>query len=486
MSDSRQYATCALVLAAGNGSRLRSKTPKPVHRLLGVPLLARTLFSLERAGITDAYVVLGYEADWVRTEIEKIDRIGLRIHWLAHSEWKKPNGLSVLAAESALSEPFILTMADHIFDSAIVERLLANRHLLQGIDLAVDYNLADVFDIDDATKVEVKGDRIVSIGKSLPSYQAIDTGCFLASPALFQAIRDAHAEGKSALSDGVQRLADAGLARVTDVSERLWLDIDTPEAMAEAERKLLAGVRKSTDGPISKHVNRPISAALSRQLVKTKVTPNQLSVGTLGIGIVAAISAGIGGYFGFLISGILFQTASILDGVDGEVAKLTFQSTPRGEWIDTACDQVSYIAFLIGLLIGVYRSPLPEFYFQIGVLGVLAGVVSIANISAYLIRHQESGSALTVQYGFQSGNGGLSRIMRFVQYLGKRDLLAFLALILAVFGKLPLGLVLFGIGGTFLLLPATSLANLSSLRRAQRLQKAQAAIPVSRAQHDTA
>ena len=484
VSDHSQGVSKALVLAAGNGTRLKSATPKPVLHLLGVPLLARTLFTLERSGITDAYVVLGYEADRIKHEIERISMLKIRVHWLYNDRWKRPDGLSVLAGESMLPEPFILTMADHVFESSVVTTLRENAHRLQGIELAVDYDVDRVSDVADATKVRLESDRIVAIGKTLPSYDAIDTGVFLASPALFAAVREACDEGEAALSDGVQRLADAGMARATDIGGRMWHDIDTLEEVSKAERKLLASVGKATDGPISRHINRPISTALSRRLVNTPLTPNQISVGNLAISLVSAALAALGGYLPFLLSGILFQIASVLDGTDGEIAKLTFRTSRRGEWIDTVCDQVSYFAFLVGLVVGVYRSQLPDFYFLAGILGLVSASLSMMAILFYLLRHKGSGSALTVQYGFQNGTGILSRVLRMVQYLGKRDMFAFLVLVLAVIGQLPMGLVLFGFGATFVLLPATIRANLPAFRQPSAAPQPRRPAPVFVAQHE--
>ncbi len=461
VSDHKHDVTSALILAAGNGKRLRSQAPKPTYRLLGVPLLARTLFSLERAGITDAYVVLGYEAELVRREIERVDGLNVHVHWLYNERWRQPNGLSALQAESVLDGPFILTMADHIFDPSVVRTLREKASDLKGIDLAVDYNIDRVVDLDDATKVQVACDRIVAIGKTLTSYDAIDTGVFLASPVLFETLHEASAAGRASLSDGVQRLADAGMARVTDIGDRMWQDIDTPADVAEAGRRLLVSVRKSTDGPIARYINRPISTVISRLLVRTRVTPNQISISTLGISLLAAGIAAVGGYTTFLVGGILFQLASILDGADGEVAKLTFRTSRRGEWIDTACDQASYVVFLIGLLIGVYRSPVPDIYFRLGVLGLVSASLSMASISIYLMRQKGSGSALAIRYGFQDGSGLLSRVLRAARSFGRRDMFAFLVFALAVVGQLPFGLALFGLGSTFLLLPVTVKANLT-------------------------
>ena len=461
MNDTPETVSQALVLAAGAGSRLKSHTPKPLTRVLGVSLLGRTLFSLQKAGVTDAYVVVGHEAEQVRAGIEKITRLGLTVHWIHNPEWHEANGVSVLAGEAELDGPFFLTMTDHLFHPDVVKSLQRSG-TRGGINLAVDYDVDSVVDLDDATKVQVSEGRIVAIGKSLANYNAIDTGVFLASPALFDAIREARAEGNASLSAGVQKLAGEGLARVTDIGDHMWHDVDTPEDLVEAERKLLKGVLKASDGPVARYINRPISTALSRLVVNTPITPNQISVSTLVISLVSAGFAARGGYVGFLIAGLLFQIASIVDGTDGEVAKLTFRTSQRGEWIDTVCDNISYLAFLLGLIVGVYRSPLPALYYQTGILGFIAGAGSILNLAFSVRRQKRSGSFLSVRYGYEDGTGLGSRVMRVAHFMGKRDFFAFLALVLAVVGQLPLALPLFGVGATLLLFPATLQVNLRS------------------------
>jgi 1L-myo-inositol 1-phosphate cytidylyltransferase / CDP-L-myo-inositol myo-inositolphosphotransferase len=459
--------TQALILAAGMGSRLQSGTPKPLQRVLGLPLLARTMFTLQRAGVTDVYVVVGYEAERVMKGMRRWERDGLTVHWIQNPDWREPNGVSVLAGEDELDGPFYLTMTDHLFQPAVLDAL-ARVGARDGINLAVDYRVGEVLDLDDATKVRVAEGRIAQIGKALTEYDAIDTGVFLASPKLFQALRAARADGEMSLSAGVQRLAAEGHALVTDIGDLMWQDVDNQADLAEAKRKLLAGIRKDSDGAISRFLNRPLSTALSRVLVNTPVTPNQISVSTLVISLIAAGYAASGGYLHFLIAGVLFQIASIVDGTDGEVAKLKFQTSHRGEWIDTVCDNLSYLAFLIGLIVGVQRSELPSFYFLAGVVGFVAAAASIANLTSYVAREKDSGSFLSVRYGYQDGTGLGARFMRAVHFMGKRDFFAFLALVLAIMGQLPLALPIFGVGATLLLFPATLKANVTSWRRQRR------------------
>ncbi len=467
MTDTSQGVTQALVLAAGLSSRLKGAKPKPLQPVLGVPLLARTWYTFQRAGVTDVYVVVGHEADMVRSEMARWYRAGLTIHWIFNPDWHELNGTSVLAAEAELDGPFFLSMSDHLFQADVVTAL-ARTGARTGINLAVDYQIDRVLDLDDATKVRVEDGRIAAIGKTLSEYDAIDTGVFLASPSLFGAIREAKESGEASLSAGVQRLAANDRAWVTDIEGLMWQDVDTPADLAEASRRLLTGVRKDSDGPISRYLNRPLSTTLSRLLVHTPVTPNQISVSTLVISLISAGFAAAGGYLNFLVAGVLFQIASIVDGTDGEIAKLKFQASRRGEWIDTVCDNLSYLAFLGGLIIGVHRSGLPPFYALAGIVGFIAAAGSITNLTSSVARQKRSGSFLSVRYGYEDGTGWGSRFMRVVHFLGKRDFFAFLALALAVAGQLPLALLIWGVGATLVLFPATLKVNVSSWLRQRR------------------
>jgi len=453
--------THALVLAAGRGSRLGGDRPKPTRTLLGVPLLARTLFTLQEAGVTDAYVVLGYGAEAVREAIDAVERLRVRVHWLHNERWDRPNGWSVLTAESSLHQPFFLSMADHVFDASAAERLLEGAQGLEGIDLLVDRDVERIDDVEEATKVRVEDGRIVDIGKSITGYDAIDTGLFLATPALFQALRESMALGGETLSDGVQRLAEAGMARAIDGDGASWQDVDTPEDMVRAERKLLEQLRGRHDGPIARYFNRPISTRISRRIAGTRITPNQVSLGALGVGLVCAAFAAVGGFGWWLVTGLLVQLASILDGVDGEIARLKFQGSLKGEWVDTICDNVSYVVFLIGLTIGAYRTGAPELFVWTGATAVVASFLGLTNINLYLARERSSGSARSVKYGYQDETKEvtlLTRVLRVLHYVGKRDMFSVVILLLAIFGQLTLLLPIVGIGATLLLVPATTKA----------------------------
>ena len=109
-----------------------------------------------------------------------------------------------------------------------------------------------MLDIDDATKVKSDGTRILDIGKKIETYDRIDCGVFCVSQRLPQMLSEIRAtKGDCSLSDGVKQLALAGRARIADIGDGFWQDVDTPLDRDHAERALaahdpLAGRRTGT------------------------------------------------------------------------------------------------------------------------------------------------------------------------------------------------------------------------------------------------
>lgn len=224
------------------GTRLRTSDddlPKPLHVVGGVPLVERTIRTLAEAGIARVVVVTGFMADAVIAALGALAVPGVTVEHVHNAEFQKANGISVLVGGAAVGGPFVLSMADHVYVPAIA-RLVAGCDLAAAdLYLATDPRIDDVLDIDDATKVRTEAGRIVDIGKTIATYDRIDCGVFAVTPCLLDALRAVRAErGDCSLSDGVRRLAEAGRARVADVGDSFWQDVDTPADRAHAERLL--------------------------------------------------------------------------------------------------------------------------------------------------------------------------------------------------------------------------------------------------------
>lgn len=231
----------ALILAAGNGSRLQpalEHVPKPLMSVGGLPLLQRVILGARHAGINEFVIVVGHKGQAVKNYFAQHPIAGVTLQWVDNDEYEKANGISVLKARPELREPFLLLMADHIFEPDTARRLL-QQPLVEGeIILAVDRKVGQIFDIEDATKVRLLGDRVTDIGKTLSGYDAVDTGMFLCSLALLDALQASLVAGDCALSDGVRHLAQQGCVRAFDVRNALWCDVDTPAAVRHAETLL--------------------------------------------------------------------------------------------------------------------------------------------------------------------------------------------------------------------------------------------------------
>ena len=161
----------------------------------------------------------------------------MRLNAIPNPDWQKQNGISVLCAAGKVRAPFLLTMGDHLFQTAILERIAEKSDPTQ-LNLAVDQKIETIFDIDDAMKVQIKKDRVVAIGKQLTNYDAIDTGIFLCPNELFDYLQRAKQNGDCSLADGVRLMAADNKVKAIDIGDAWWQDVDTPEMRARAEEEL--------------------------------------------------------------------------------------------------------------------------------------------------------------------------------------------------------------------------------------------------------
>jgi len=223
----------AVILAAGLGQRLNrlsGELPKPLMPFCGAPLIEHVMLGARQAGIERFVVVVGHKGGMVRRWFEASSLRGTSVAFVENTEYRKSNGVSLLAAKSVLAQPFLLLMTDHIFDPSAAGTLIRQPLDDKEVILAVDRKLDCIFDMDDATKVLSMGDYIIQIGKNIARYDAIDTGMFLCSPAIFDSLEAAMTKGNCSLSDGMQRMASQRKLRAFDIGDALWQDIDTPEA----------------------------------------------------------------------------------------------------------------------------------------------------------------------------------------------------------------------------------------------------------------
>ncbi len=364
-----------LIIAAGRGSRLSNRVDsKPLISLLGLSLIERVMLIAKKSGLNNFYVVTGYNGEKVRHFLDRFSQSkNVKITHIKNEEWERGNGLSVLKAKSLLNENFILLMGDHIFNESILIRLKDKRIAKNEVMLAVDYNIKNnkLINSEDVTKVSVKDNRILDIGKNIKRYNAYDTGIFLCSPAIFNAIQESIGKGDDSLSGGMMALAKKGKAKVFDIKDNFWIDVDDERTFKKVEKKLLANLKKASDGPISRYLNRPISSRITKYLVRGSITPNHISFFSFILSVLSAFFFFSGGYINLVIGGIIAQMLSVIDGCDGEIARLKFQITEFGGWFDAVLDRYADALVLFGLTCYVYFENLNFLPLLIGFLAII-------------------------------------------------------------------------------------------------------------------
>lgn len=147
-----------------------------------------------------------------------------------------------------------------------------------------------------------------------------------------------------------QRLPRIDVASSATSEHLAWHTIGSKTDIPGAERFLLGRLTKKADGIISRNINRKMSLAITGRLMRTKVTPNQVTAVVLLIGILSGPAiVFFGGYWGLVLGGLLYYASSVLDGCDGELSRLRFQGTPYGAWLDTVVDDTVGLSYILGL-----------------------------------------------------------------------------------------------------------------------------------------
>jgi phosphatidylglycerophosphate synthase len=214
-----------------------------------------------------------------------------------------------------------------------------------------------------------------------------------------------------------------------------WQRVLSEEDRLVAEQKLDKWLFKSTDGVFAR-MNRKVSIPISRQLIKFPITPNMVSLFTLGVSFLAGVFFALGGRGNMLLGAILSVFASILDGSDGEVARLTFQDSAFGCWLETVCDYLYYVFIFAGMMIGLLsRGPVYWTWGALLFLGALASFLTTA-----MQRHRMAGdrperylSLWQAQASRRRSNPFLY-LSRHTEFLIKRCCMPYLVLAFALFG----------------------------------------------------
>ncbi|MBP7584531.1 MAG: CDP-alcohol phosphatidyltransferase family protein, partial [Spirochaetes bacterium] len=209
-----------------------------------------------------------------------------------------------------------------------------------------------------------------------------------------------------------------------------------------AEERLVAYIRDNTPGFIARNINKAISLPISRVLSRTRIHPNWLTVFNMIVGFSSAFLIARNSYWFIVLGGLFFQLASVFDGVDGEVAKMTLKVSKLGGWLDTVSDNGTLLLFLSAssylYFINSESALVPAIFIALLFLGL--GIM-IGSMVSFLRKHTDSGSLVTYDKEFLQKLPDSDPLVRFIhrlKYYTKKEFfsLAFFAICLT--GKIHL------------------------------------------------
>ncbi len=304
------------------------------RRVAGLPLMERTLRILQRSDIEDVTIV---STDSV------VERLG----------WGRDLDLHIRHTEqwTGLGEPVLAITADLAFEPRLLSRTMERAS--ERIDLWV-----------------------------LPGEQ--QTG-----------IAVGRLKGRFSTFEELIGSQDPGEAREAELpSEWTCHRIRTRADARGFHRHLERHLIKSADGMFASW-NRRLSLPLTRVLARLPVTPNMVTYFTLAVSAYGAYWLARGGYWEMLLGALVTQIASILDGNDGELARLKIVDGDFGTWLDTICDYIAYFLTFGGITWGLYSRSGASLYLWVGGLmfaGALLSMVWLSYFRRYRVPRGEAGN----------------------------------------------------------------------------------------------
>jgi len=328
-------AGTALIVATNEGG---------LQQVFGLPVVWRLALLMRRAGVEAVHVVSRYE--------------------------------SMLTALSGLIAPetrHIVRDAEELDE--VVSKIIVGRHervLVARADLAVDRRSLSL--LVQAAGRGVDGDSIYVLRSSEASdLEGIYAAREHALSSVAHAIWSSERSGLKILEKAERFAATPGLPCIAGGEHA---------SVSAVEERLIAALPLATagrDGFMARHVDRHFSPCISRKLARTGVTPNQITLSNVAIGFAGAFLLSRGSYWSQLVGSLFFLFCVVLDGVDGEVARLKLQESVFGHYLDIITDNVVHVAIFVGIAVGLRyqtgdRGYLYALGFLLGGFGVCACV----------------------------------------------------------------------------------------------------------------
>ncbi len=372
-----------VILAAGEASRFRPYSelaPKCLMELEpGVSILDFILERVKRVGLKKILIV-------TRPEGSKLlrDRVADEVEIIEADLGSFENLYSMGLAARRIDGSFLVLMSDHIFECNLLRAVIEHAKDAEEAFLVCLDREPPVLEAEEGLKLRVLDGKIVEADKAMAPLHGIDTGIIFCNDSARRYIEEAlkRKGPKASIKDALNLAAAEGEVGFVDVTGFLWKDIDTPKDLEKARtlywKILKRELVRPSDGLISRYLNRPLSSPISVALYRRRiyVNPNIISLLSFFTSLVGAIFLALGS---LIPGGVLVQTSSIIDGIDGEVARLFKSSSRFGAVFDSFLDRVADLLIVFGIIFALWPLEIP--------LAIIAALASANVVLVSYITH---------------------------------------------------------------------------------------------------
>jgi len=434
-TDGRSHV--AVILA--NNLHVNSSFGARLPEVGALPVLLRAILGAEKAGAERIVVVLNpATASWVKRGLLSTRRTPRSLEWfeIGDKGTSLPSLLGQLTGE--FGSPLVLIAGDRTYHPSLHRQVAEWKGEGDALALTTGSQLAGIYALskDMAMDVAKNGPSDMLLAGRAPS-PAPGPLAGLPPPSI-RSLEELHAW-----------LISTHSVECEPVPQDKWQRVLTQQDRLLAEQKLDRWLVKPTDGVFAR-MNRRVSIPISRWLIKFPITPNMVSLFTLGVSFVSGVYFAFGGYWNMLLGAILSVFASILDGSDGEVARLKFQESAFGCWLETVCDYLYYLFIFAGMTIGLMRTSGTKVYLAWGGL-LLFGAVTSFFVTG-LQRHSLTNGRPEQLLGIWQTQAASRRsnpflfFGRHVEFVIRRCFLPYVFLFFALFNIMPVLFILAVLG----------------------------------------
>jgi len=395
------------------------------RKVAGVPLIIRTVMTMAQAGIKKCTLLIvesqrermeDFLAHYRKDRLPQIEMIG-------YDEPYRVSPNIIRAIDERIADEFILINANLLFETKLID-------VIRGME---------------------SGDEKILLCQAgvhpLPIYGITKSA--------WGKLLDFTTERPRSIQSCITKLLESTPSNIAHKPPEIstFLISHLKERIV-AEKFLAENIRHATGGPIARFINKRISLPISLILSKMWISPNAITAVNIVIGLFSGVFVADGHRYSIILLGaVLFQIASIVDGCDGEVAKLTFRTSKFGQYIDTLSDNLSLCSFLIGLMAGYWRQTHSPIAFYVGGLMFLTTGITLFWMIRYLKQNTKSASLVTFDTEYLQKLKDQPRflflLIKYGKYLLKKDVFSFMFLCFALLGVLYWCLFATTIGTTF-------------------------------------